>query len=205
MANKTIDQLIAAGAITGDELLHILQGGNSRKATLAEVAAALAGITSAQTWAVPFRGCLLSRSTDYVDFTANEPVLVPWEQAEYDSDGFFNLTQPTRVTIPAGVHKVRLTGQVALTLSGTAHSGYTTFYKNGLADYPGQGIENIRQSTEGYTNNVYHAQTAIIPVVSGDYFELRINTSGADASMNDVLASPSWLQIEVVEGSAVEV
>lgn len=205
MANKTIDELTAAGTITGDELLHLLQGGNSRKATLSQIAAALAGITSAQTWATPFRGALLTRATDYMDFDENTPILAPWEQAEYDTDGFFSLTQPTRITIPTGVHKVRISGQVALPSSITAHSAYVTAYKNGLPDYPGQGVQNFRQSADGFSNNVYQTQSAIIPVVAGDYFELRLYTSGALGLMDDILAPASWFQVEVIEGSAVEV
>lgn len=40
MANKTIDDLTAAGAITGAERVHLVQGVNSRKATVAQMIAA---------------------------------------------------------------------------------------------------------------------------------------------------------------------
>lgn len=39
MANKTIEQLTAAGTLTGNELFHTSQGGNSRKITLAALQA----------------------------------------------------------------------------------------------------------------------------------------------------------------------
>lgn len=208
MANKTVEDLIAAGAITGDELIHLVQAGNSRKATLAQIAAALAGITSAQTWATPFRGVLVYRSTNLVDAPiVNQPFLIPWDAVAYDTDGFWNAGQPTMITIPAGVHKVRLSGQVELTLSRTAHSVFTSFQKNGTSyRWPGAWIESIRHGgSSGWNVNLYHAQTAVIPVVEGDYFELRIQGSGMSSDMDDILADSSWMCLEVVEGSAVEV
>ncbi len=206
MANKTIEDLIAADAITGDELLHLVQAGNSRKATLAQIAAALAGVTSAQTWATPFRGVLAYRSVDLVDAPiVNQPFLIPWDAVAYDTDGFWNAGQPTMITIPAGVHKVRLSGQVGLTAVNTSHSVYTSFYKNGTGGWPGAGSENNKHYTSGYTDNIYHAQTAVIPVVEGDYFELRINGYDMTSDLNDVLANYTWMCLEVIEGSAVVV
>lgn len=206
MANKTVEDLIAASAITGDELLHLVQAGNSRKATLAQIAAALAGITSAQTWATPFRGVLAYRSVDLVNVSiVNQPFLIPWDAVAYDTDGFWNAGQPTMITIPAGVHKVRLSGQVSITLSSTSHSVYISFHKNSISDWPGAGAENNRHYTTGHGDNLYHVQTAVIPVVEGDRFELRINGSGMSSSMNDILANLTWMCLEVIEGSAVEV
>lgn len=37
MADKEVSELTAAGAITGDELVHVVQSGNSRKVTVAEL------------------------------------------------------------------------------------------------------------------------------------------------------------------------
>lgn len=206
MANKTIEDLLAVEGITGDELLHLVQNGNSRKVTLDAIAAALSGVTSARTWAAPFRGALAYRATELTDgFTANSPFLVPWNAVEYDTDGFWNIAQPTRITIPEGVNKVRLRGQINLTSVNTAHSVYTHFYKNGTSEFAGSGVQNIKHSSTGYQNNFYGCETAIIPVAEGDYFELRINGSGTTAAMNDILPTLSWLCVEVVEGPAVEV
>lgn len=40
MANKTIPDLTAAGTLTGNELVEVVQGGNSRKATVGALAGA---------------------------------------------------------------------------------------------------------------------------------------------------------------------
>lgn len=202
MANKTIADLVAAGTITGDELLHIVQGGNSRKAALSAIAAAFAGLNIGQGLAAPFRGVLVGRTAEFTDFTA--PLIVPWQVAEYDTDGFWNAGAATRLTIPAGVQKVRLSGQVRVTSSATAHGVYMSVYKNGGDNFRGQPICAIRQGATGFVDNIYTlGNSAAIPVVAGDYFELRFHLSGQAAAMNDVVFdNRSWFGLEVVQASA---
>lgn len=202
MANKTIADLVAAGTITGDELLHIVQGGNSRKAALSAIAAAFAGLNIGQGLAAPFRGALVGRTSGLTDFAL--PLLVPWQVAEYDTDGFWNVGAATRFTIPAGVQKVRLSGQVEVTSSATAHGCYMSVYKNGGDNFRGVPICSRRDGSTGFTNNIYSLPaSAPIPVVAGDYFELRLNLSGQAAAMNDVVNNlRSWFAIEVVQATA---
>lgn len=203
MANKTIADLVAAGTITGDELIHLIQSGNSRKATLDEIAAAFVGLNVGQGLAAPFRGALVGRTSELTDFTL--PLLVPWQVAEYDTDGFWNAGTTTRLTVPAGVQKVRLTGQVRITSSATAHGTYLSVFKNGVSDnFRGLPISSLRLGSTGFTNNTYFlGGSAAIPVVAGDYFELRLDMSNAASAMNDVvLDNRSWFAIEVVQATA---
>lgn len=202
MANKTIADLVAAGTITGDELIHLIQSGNSRKATLDQIAAAFVGLNVGQGLAAPFRGVLAGRTSELTDFTL--PLLVPWQVTEYDTDGFWNAGATTRLTVPAGVQKVRLTGQVRITSSATAHGVYMSAYKNGGDNFRGQPICSLRLGSTGFTDNIYTlGGSAAIPVVAGDYFELRLNMSSAAAAMNDiVLDNRSWFGLEVVQATA---
>lgn len=202
MANKTIADLVAAGTITGDELLHIVQGGNSRKAALSAIAAAFAGLNIGQGLAAPFRGVLLGRTAEFTDFTA--PLIVPWQVAEYDTDGFWNAGAATRLTIPAGVQKVRFAGQVNITASATAHGVHLGLMKNGTINFRGNPVNATRHGSTGFTANTYALPACpAIPVVAGDYFELRLHLSGQAADMNDVLVGNySWLAMEVVQASA---
>lgn len=203
MANKTIADLVAAGTITGDELLHIVQGGNSRKAALSAIAAAFAGLNIGQGLAAPFRGVLLGRTSALTDFAA-PPLLLPWQVADYDTDGFWNAGASTRITIPAGVQKVRFAGQVTITSSATAHGVYLSLTKNGTTDFRGNPVNATRHGSTGFTTNTYALPACpAIPVVAGDYFELRLHLSGQAAAMNDVLVGNySWLAMEVVQASA---
>jgi hypothetical protein len=61
---------------------------------------------------LPFRGALLRRSTDFSVGATGTYVAVSWQSAAYDSDGFWDAGQPTRLTVPAGVTKVRLVGNI---------------------------------------------------------------------------------------------
>lgn len=203
MANKTIADLVAAGAITGDELIHLVQSGNSRKATLDEIAAAFVGLNVGQGLAAPFRGALLGRTSELTDFAA-PPLLMPWQVADYDTDGFWNAGASTRITIPAGVQKVRFAGQVRITSSATAHGFYLSLAKNGSTDFRGNPVSSVRQGSTGFTDNTYALPACpAIPVVAGDYFELRLHLNGQAAAMNDVLVGNySWFAVEVVQATA---
>ncbi len=201
MANKTIADLVAAGTITGDELLHIVQGGNSRKATLSAIAAAFAGLNIGQGLAAPFRGALLKRTSDFTGITF--PLLVPWQAAEYDTDGFWNAGAPTRITIPAGVQKIRLGGQVTLPDNALAHSVFMNIYKNGASNFVGQQGMNTRHGATGYPDNFYFLPMGpAIPVTAGDYFELRLNTTATSLNAINIADGVSWFAVEVVQASA---
>ena len=65
-----------------------------------------------------FRGAL-------VKLTADEPiadstdVAIPRDAAVYDTDAFWSAGNPTRLTVPAGVAKVRLKGNIDGTFGGS--------------------------------------------------------------------------------------
>jgi hypothetical protein len=145
---------------------------------------------------LPFKGALLQRSTDLT--SVSFPVLVPFENTVYDTDAFWNAGNPSRLTIPAGVTKVRLQGSLALKAGASSGGVYVAFRKNDVGDTIGGGVFTVRQGTSGYTNNDFTAATAVIPVTEGDFFELRVNST--TSSWDDILASArTWFALEVVE------
>lgn len=201
MANKSIADLVAAGTITGDELLHLVQSGNSRKATLQAIASAFMGLNVGQGLAAPFRGVLTKRTTNLTGITF--PLLVPWEGVEYDTDGFWNAGSATRITIPAGVQKVRLGAQITLPDSAVAHSVFMSISKNGASNFAGQQVMNIRHGATGYQDNFYFLPMGpAIPVTAGDYFELRINTTQTSLNAINTTDGVSWFALEIVQASA---
>jgi hypothetical protein len=145
---------------------------------------------------LPFKGALLQRSTDLTGVSF--PVLVPFQSAVYDTDAFWNAGNPSRLTMPAGITKVRLQGSLALKAGATSGGVYVAFRKNDVGDTIGGGVFTVRQGTSGYTNNDFTAATAVIPVTEGDFFELRVNAT--TSSWDDIQASPrTWFALEVVE------
>ncbi|GIW56418.1 MAG: hypothetical protein KatS3mg082_2822 [Nitrospiraceae bacterium] len=137
-----------------------------------------------------FRGAL-------VNLTAAEPVptstdtVLAWDAAVYDTDGFWSASNPTRLTVPAGVSRVRLKGNVHWDSGGTGYR-HIWAHRNG-ALFPGAG----RESDEG-DSGVQNFACAVVPVVAGDSFELiALQTSGS--TMNVLAADDSWFAIEVVD------
>ena len=142
------------------------------------------------------RARLLQRSTDLTNVSF--PVLVPFQSTVYDTDVFWDAGNPSRLTIPAGVTKVRLQGSLSLKPSATTGGVFISFEKNGAGSAVGSGVFTVRQGTSGYTNNDFSANTAVIPVSAGDYFELRVNSTSS--SWDDIQAgNRTWFAVEVVE------
>jgi len=147
---------------------------------------------------LPFRGALVQRTTDIA--TVSPPIQIPWQAPVYDSEGFWAGGTPERLTIPAGsgITKVRLLGSIAMKASATTGGVYLTFDKNGAGEPIGAAPYTVRQGSSGYTNNDFSTFSAVLPVVEGDYFQLRVNFT--NNNWNSILAGArTWFAIEVVE------
>lgn len=175
MADKEISDLIAAGGLDGTEEIHIVDAlGNSRKLDLAALKTFINTDPSVVPSSEPWRGARVSRASDITG--ATWPLLVPWSVEDEDTDGFWSLGDPTKLVIPAGITRVRLLAAVQLEDLGAAGSIFATIYKNGAA-FPGCAIDNKRQSNTGFTNNNVQVMTADIPVVTNDFFQVRLNVN----------------------------
>ena len=141
---------------------------------------------------LPFRGALLRRTTNFSISTTGTYVAIPWESASYDSDAFWDAGQPTRLTVPGGVTKVRLLGNLEWQTSPT--NQLVEIRKNGSTVLGGGAV--IMRGDSGYSNQMRNLTSAVIPVSTGDWFELAVyvGTAGALQSLER-----TWLAIEVVE------
>lgn len=106
---------------------------------------------------------------------------------------------PTRLTVPAGVTRVRVTGNSRLASISTTDKLVRLFiYKNGAA-YAGIPYAAVATNagTFAYPLNV---ASGIISVTGGDYFELMIqqNTGGAINTNTDVNYA-NWMTLEIIE------
>jgi hypothetical protein len=149
--------------------------------------------------AVPYRG---ARAT--LDATKTEvsfPTIASWDGTSRDTDSLWDAAEPARLTVPAGVTKVRLSAFVMLTATSSAGAILLTFRKNRTGtdalQIEGAAESHIRQSSTGFSRNSAAAFTDVLDVVAGDYFDLRINVSGL-GTVNTILAD-SWFALEVVE------
>ena len=139
-----------------------------------------------------------------VKLTADETISdstttpVPWDATEWQDGGsWWSAGNPTRLTVPAGVSKVRLSYQLRWTL--TPGPGYTpdkTFVKlkkNG-GGFFGNSTQERKITFDDHTNA---GVTAILEVTSGDYFEIEVfHNDGAPVDIQS--GNNTWFQIEAI-------
>lgn len=119
--------------------------------------------------------------------------IVTWENVVYNN-GFFNPSQPTRLTITSNVRKVRLTTNIRWQ-ENTAGARVVEIQKNG-AYASGLPINNVAPANVFTTQNI---TSAVFDVVEGDYFTVRVaQTSGASLTIGGSVNS-NWFALEVVE------
>lgn len=193
---KEISGVPLASALTGAEEILIVQGGNSRRVSLATLAQWVKVAESIVPASVPWRGAKVRLSTDVTGVTF--PHIIGWATEIEDTDGFWTVGTPTRFTIPAGISKVRLECCVSVESLGVVGTLYVSINKNG-AGFLGNHAPTSRQGSTGFTTNAWASWTWDENVVAGDYFEVRLNVSGL-AGVDVVLnTNQTFFALTVVE------
>ena len=148
---------------------------------------------TASTVSASFRGALLKRTDGSVSFPTSTWVAIPMQVAQYDSDGFWTNGSATRVTIPAGVNKVRLSG--GINYDAGSIGGHISFRKNGTFSYPA-----TVQSAGTGASSALSAVSPVIPVQAGDFFELMgLQSSGTTHTLATNNTDYTYLGIEIVD------
>ena len=154
------------------------------------------GVVIAGTGAFPFSGALVDLAADETTADYIPAKAVPFDAETYDIGGWHdNSTNNTRLTVPAGVTKVRVVGSLIVALTTTSDDFYgIAIYKNGAQVY----IGNVEQRSKIATGTVKFAISSHVhEVVAGDYFELFFE-SGGDASVT-VQSDRSSFSIQAIE------
>lgn len=138
----------------------------------------------------PFKGALVNRSTTQA-IPATTTTAIVFDAEVYDVGGFWIPGAPSRLTVPAGVTRVRLWGCWQYT--GGEANAFLSITKNGV-DFPGRP----RMSAEaGFSDQHLVVQSAVLAVLPGDYFELTAYLSTG----RTIAANTAQFGIEVVETS----
>jgi hypothetical protein len=166
---------------------------------------ALAVEADAQTWFAIMAVDTIAQASEVravqVTRAADQPVAsstmtaVAWEAVEFDDAGMWSAGNPTRLTVPAGVSKVRLSANLRFVTTSSVGYRYIRIIRNGV-DFPGRAEDLDTVPSNG--DNALSVTTGIIPVQPGDYLELECwQNSGANL---DVRAGEyTWFNMEVVE------
>lgn len=143
----------------------------------------------------PWRGCRVVRtSTQSVGNAAFD--LMSWQTATVDTDGIFSVGAPTRLTVPTGVTRVRLSASVGWALNATGQR-MVSLLKNGSIP---EG--SLAQNAPGLASlmSAVSSSSGSLAVTAGDYFELRVaQTSGG--SLNALETERTWFEMEILEAS----
>lgn len=154
-----------------------------------------AALTAALRASLPFRGALVSKAADQTAANYSAGAMVGWDTESYDTDAIHeSVTNPSRLTVPAGVTKVRLLGQVAISLLTTNVYCFIQVAKNGSIAYIGCAT-GLTQIVPDFP--VLAAISPVLTVTAGDYFELKL-TVQTDTSIT-VTTQSSWFAMEIIE------
>ena len=123
--------------------------------------------------------------------------VISFTSESYDTSAIHdNSTNPSRLTVPAGVTRVKLITQVEF--AGNA-SGYRSIfiYKNG-GSY--QGEPQVVVAPQATANRI-QAVSAALTVVAGDYFEVNVyQTSGGPLNaIGGGNGDNTWFAMEIIE------
>lgn len=192
MANRTIPELTGAGALAGTDVVHIVDGdGNSRKMTLAALKTFINTDPTVVPASEPWLGARVKRTSDLA-LTNGALTPITWQAEDVDTSSFWTVGAPTRITIPVGVAKVRLTGSVRFS-TGTTGIRQIILTKNGAA-FAGEG--SARDISSESTQDM-QVMSAVVDVTAGDYFEMSALVGASSISV--AATDRTWFQIEVIE------
>jgi hypothetical protein len=181
MADKEASALTAGAALDGTEVVVVKQGSNSRKVTTEQIANA------------GFRGALVKKAADLTGQNMTSITAITWDTEVYDiGDWHESVTNPSYLTVPAGVSKVRLQGQVKLGSITADMWTRLVIHKNG-AIFDGHAEVTVES---GVTSPAINIVSPVYDVSEGDDFQLKL-TLETDTSV-DIEADSSWFAIEKV-------
>jgi hypothetical protein len=146
--------------------------------------------------AASFSGALVHKSADQTtaDYTAGAQIA--WNAEEYDIGGWHDtVTDNSRLTVPSGVSRVRLYGNVLLDAISASNTISAFFIKNGGgARYSGEA--SMKTEISAATTHRLNIASPVLEVSPGDWFEFRLQVE-TDTSIT-VTALGSFFAIEKV-------
>jgi hypothetical protein len=124
---------------------------------------------------------------------------ISFNTESYDTDSIHsNTTNNSRLTVPSGITKVKLSGNFQIASASDYTSGTLRIKKNGSTFIGGPYVGAEPSSSTGVVLGV---SSAVVEVTSGDYFELyasQVNSATASRSTN-LIANGNWFAMEIIE------
>lgn len=139
-------------------------------------------------------GALVYRTTTQ-SFATGVWAAVGFDNESYDDDSIHdNVTNNSRLTVPTGVTKVKLTSRITFALNSTGDRA-TEILKNGL---PFIGTPQLLIPAPAIAPGM-SLVTPVLTVVAGDYFEVwGRQTSGGNLGLLGSAGNGIWFCMEIV-------
>lgn len=134
------------------------------------------------------KNCLISRLASW---TAGNPF--EWDNATYDPDGWWSGANPSRITVPSGVNKVRVSWNLPFTLDSSRTAVGAELFVNGVSTNPRMTWVAKHVNT-GIVNNELVGTTSMLEVTPGDYFQIENYYSGMTGDM--AATNNAWISVE---------
>ncbi len=151
---------------------------------------------------LPFKGALVKLTSDE-SLSSGSVLQIPWDTEIYDAGDFFSLGSPSRLTVPNGITRVRLTGQIGILSGLTADRVLVRLRKNANLAVTIQTAQDLDPISGAPSISI---STPVFEVVAGDFFELEaFQDSGGALTIDAAGASGeirSYFSIEAVEAVA---
>jgi hypothetical protein len=138
------------------------------------------------------RGALVRRTTNIVQPTATTPI--PWQVADYDTDGFWSPSDPTKFIIPPGVRKITVSGIVKMI--NTSDSIIIRTRRNAGLFWPGSSPVILHAGSGFGNTKTMSTYSGVANVTPGEFFDLATRS---DSGGRTVVADETWFCIQVVE------
>lgn len=142
------------------------------------------------------RGALVKLTTNQ-SISSNTNTAISWSSAEYDAASLWSAGSPTRLTVPTGVQRIRLSGNARWALqSGGVRDIF--FRKNGsTASFPGGGMQRMGSAVS--TSVAQSLTSAVLAVAAGDYFEMFVlQDSGSTVVVEGTFTAHNWFSMEIL-------
>lgn len=145
-----------------------------------------------------FAGAILSKSSPQ-ELANNTPEILTWDTAEVDTGGFWNAGNPTRITIPSGVSRVRFYAGAQWEALGSAGPRTIELVKNS-ATFAG-AVSERRVTTANVLDEAMNCMVSgVIEVAAGDVYEIQaMQTNGSTVDCDVLAEATTFFAVEVIE------
>lgn len=139
-------------------------------------------------------GAMVFKSADQ---SINQGAFLSFDSEAYDDGGWHdNSTNNTRFTVPVGVDRVRVGGEVGCASIDADTTAHAVIAKNGTIGWQFRASQSALHGPVNSQQPRVNINTGPVPCAQGDYFELWIQASG-DSSF-EVSANNTSFWIEAV-------